>query len=114
MKIALTGVTGNMGKQVLNECLKIPDTEYKLLILPNDKRIKNIKRQHKKDLKRIEFVIGNVADLEVCKRLVAGADYVVHMAAVIPPHSDQHPELAIECNEKGADELVWKRSRSLS
>ncbi len=48
MKIALTGVTGNMGKQALNECLKIPDTEYKLLILPNDKRVKQIKRLHKK------------------------------------------------------------------
>lgn len=106
MKIALTGVTGNMGKQVLNECLKIPDTQYKLLILPNDKRIKNIKRQHKKDLKRIEFVIGNVADLDVCKKLVDGVDYVVNMAAVIPPHSDQHPEQAIECNEKGADVLA--------
>lgn len=113
MKIALTGVTGNMGKQVLNECLKIPDTEYKLLILPNDKRIKNIKRQHKKDLKRIEFVIGNVADSDVCKRLVAGADYVVHMAAVIPPHSDQHPEQAIECNEVGADVLMTAIEQSV-
>lgn len=106
MKIALTGVTGNMGKQVLNECLKIPDTQYKLLILPNDKRIKNIKRKHKKDLKRIEFVIGNVADLNACKKLIDGVDYVVNMAAVIPPHSDQHPEQAIECNEKGADVLM--------
>ena len=40
MKIAITGVTGNMGVQTLNELLKIPDTEYKLLILPNDKRVR--------------------------------------------------------------------------
>lgn len=106
MKIALTGATGNMGTQALNECLKIPDTQYKLLILPDDKRIKQIKKQHKKDLERIEFVIGNVADIDVCRKLVADTDYVVHMAAVIPPHSDQHPEKAIECNEIGADSLV--------
>ena len=46
MKIALTGVTGNMGKQALNECLKIPDTEYKLLVLKSDKRVKSIRRKH--------------------------------------------------------------------
>ncbi len=106
MKIALTGVTGNMGMQALNECLKIPNTEYKLLVLPNDKRYKKIKRQHKKDLKRIEFVFGNVADKSICERLIKDVDYVVNMAAVIPPHSDQHPELAIECNEVGVGVLV--------
>lgn len=106
MKIALTGVTGNMGVQALNECLKIPDTEYRLLILPNDKRVKQIRRNHKKDLKRIEFVFGNIADLDTCKKLIEGVSYVVNMAAVIPPHSDQHPERAIECNEKGANSIV--------
>ncbi len=106
MKIAITGVTGNMGTQVLNECLKIPDTQYKLLVFPKDKRIKDIKRRHKKDLKRIEFVIGSIADKTVCERLIDGVSYVVNMAAVIPPLSDQRPERAIECNEKGADVLA--------
>lgn len=106
MKIALTGVTGNMGKQALNECLKIPDTEYKLLILPNDKRVKQIKRLHKKDKNRIEIIFGSIADKAACERLVEGVEYVVNMAAVIPPHSDQHPELAIECNEKGVGVLL--------
>lgn len=106
MKIALTGVTGNMGLQALNECLKIPNTEYKVLVLQGDKRVKIIKRSHKKDLNRIEFVFGNIADESVCRRLIDGVSYVVHMAAVIPPHSDQHPERAIECNEVGANSLA--------
>lgn len=106
MKIAITGVTGNMGMQVLNECLKIPDTEYKLLVMPQDKRVKKIRRDHKKDLKRIEIVLGNIADIDVCKKLIDGVDYVVNLAAVIPPHSDQHPERAIECNEIGAISMV--------
>lgn len=40
------------------------------------------------------------------QKLIAGADYVVNLAAVIPPLSDQRPELAVECNEKGAQTLV--------
>lgn len=106
MKIALTGVTGNMGIQVLNECLKIPNTEYKLLVLQNDKRVKFIKRRHKKDLKRIQFVFGSIADADACRKLIEETDYVVNMAAVIPPHSDQYPLRAIECNEVGADVLA--------
>lgn len=106
MKIAVTGVTGNMGIQALNELLKIPDTEYKLLVLPDDKRVRKLRRAHKKDIKRIEIIFGNLADKSACERLVDGVSYVINMAAVIPPHSDQHPELAIECNEKGVGVLV--------
>ena len=106
MKIAVTGVTGNMGIQALNELLKIPDTEYRLLILPGDKRVKQVRRDHKKDKKRIEIIFGNLADKSACERLIDGVDYVVNMAAVIPPHSDQHPERAIECNEIGVGVLV--------
>lgn len=106
MKIALTGATGNMGKQAVNELLKIPGIKLKLLVLPNDKRIKKLRRDHKKDKNRIEIIFGNIADSNVCKKLIDGSDYVINMAAVIPPHSDQYPEKAIECNEIGADVLV--------
>lgn len=112
MKIALTGATGNMGKQVLNELLKLPDTEYKLLVLPDDKRIKQIRKTHRKELKRIEFVIGNIADKSACEKLIDKVSYVINMAAVIPPHSDQYPEKAIECNERGTSCLVSVIERS--
>ena len=44
MKIALLGATGNMGKQVLKEVMKLEKIECKLLVLPNDKRVKEIKK----------------------------------------------------------------------
>ena len=84
MKIAVTGVTGNMGVQALNELLKIPDTEYRLLILPNDKRVRRLKRDHKKDIKRIEIIYGNIADKSACERLIDGVSYVINMAAGLP------------------------------
>ncbi len=107
MVIAMTGTTGNMGKQALKEVLKIKEVEkIKLLILPDDKRVNEIKKNHKKDLNRIEFIFASLADKKACVKLVEDTDYVVNMAAVIPPHSDQHPEKAVECNEKGVDALV--------
>lgn len=106
MKIALTGVTGNMGKQALKELLKLPEIEFKLLVFEKDKRIKDIKKICKGQMRRIQFVYGELNNCEVCQQLVADVAYVVNMAAVIPPHSDQDPQKAISCNEKGVSCLV--------
>ena len=57
-------------------------------------------------MNRIQFVYGELNRRDVCDELVAEADYVIGMAAVIPPHSDQHPQKAIDCNEKGVSCLV--------
>ncbi len=103
MKVALTGVTGNMGVQALRELIKISDLEFKLLVFPKEKRLKEIKKICKGQMNRVQFVYGSINHPEVCEQLVSGTDYVVNMASVIPPHSDQFPHYAIACNEKGAD-----------
>ncbi len=107
MKVAITGSTGNMGQETLAEVLKLPFVEkIKLLVLPDDKRIKKMLKTHKAHKNKIEVILGNLAEKDACQKLVADVDYVVNLAAVIPPHSDQHPEKAIECNEVGVDTLV--------
>ena len=108
MKIALTGVTGNMGSATLHELVKIEEiTRFKLLVLPEDKkRIKKLIRAHKEHKNKFEVIYGNIADENVCSFLVKDVDYIVNMAAVIPPHSDKFPQKAVECNEIGVDKLV--------
>ncbi len=107
MKISLTGATGNMGQATIAELLKIEQLEkLKLLVLPGDKRFKKIIKKYKNFKDKIEVVFGNLADKEACKKLVEGADYVINLAAVIPPHSDTYPQKAIECNEVGVKTLV--------
>ena len=107
MKIALTGVTGNMGIQALKQLLKIDEIElFKLLVFAKEKRLKEIKKICKGQMNRIQFVYGELNRRDICDELVADVDYVVNMAAVIPPHSDQHPQKAINCNEKGVSCLV--------
>ncbi len=103
MKVALTGVTGNMGVQALRELIKLPDVQLKLLVFPKEKRLSEIKKICKGQMKRVQFVYGSVNHPEVCDELVSGTDYVVNMASVIPPHSDRSPLYAIACNEKGAE-----------
>lgn len=107
MKIALTGATGNMGRATLAEILKISSVEQiKLLVLPKDKCIKSILKEHKRFKHKIQVVYGNLADESACEQLVCGVDYVLNLAAVIPPHSDKHPEQAVECNQLGVKALI--------
>ena len=107
MRVALTGITGNMGQATLEEVLKIGEIDaFRLLVLPEDKRIKKLLKTHCADRRRIEVLVGNLKDAETCKKLVADADFVVNMAAVIPPLSDQNPQLAVDCNQIGAGNLV--------
>ena len=107
MIIALTGATGNMGREALKELLQIKYIEkIKILILPDDKRDKKIKKQFSGYLSRIEIVYGNIADRQVCRYLVKDCSYVINLCAVIPPHSDKDPQKAIECNQIGVDCLV--------
>lgn len=105
--IAITGSTGNMGKQVLIKILEIPEIDkIKLLIPHNNKKFKTIKKITKKYENRIIFIHGLLQDENAIKELVKDVDYVINMAAVIPPASDKYPQKAYDCNYLGVKNLV--------
>lgn len=107
MKVALAGATGNMGRETLKEILKIDEIELvRILVLPKDKIYKTLIKQNKKHKHKIEVLFGNLKDQEICDAFVDGVDYVLNLAAVIPPHSDKNPQNAVDCNEIGVDRLV--------
>ena len=108
MIVAITGVTGNMGQATLTELVKLDEIEkFKLLVLPDDKKRWNkLKHKLKKHKQKFEVIFGNLKNFEDCEKLVSGVNYVVGMAAVIPPKADQFPKKAIECNQIGIGNLV--------
>ncbi len=106
-KIALTGASGNMGREALRQLMELEDVVLVRILLlntPKDKAYGVAMRQ--KYGKRLQTVIGNIADLDTCRRLVADVDYVIHLAAVIPPVSDHKPDAAYACNFTGTCNLV--------
>lgn len=107
MKIAMTGTSGNMGKEALSQTLALKEVEFVRVLLTDKKKNDKLARRYKKEYgDRIQIVRGTVARAENCKKLVAGVDYVVHMAAVIPPRSDASFKESRECNYMGAVALV--------
>ena len=61
------------------------------------------KREHLRAVRdRIRFIRGNIARLEVCRRAMQGADYVLHQAAVTSvPRSTRNPLAAHHTNVTG-------------
>lgn len=107
MKIAMTGTSGNMGREALKQTLELSQVEFVRILLTrkkkNDKLAKRLKKQYGA---RVQILRGSVADREICKKLVEGVDHVIHMAAVIPPRSDADPAASEECNKRGAMAIV--------
>ncbi len=106
MIVAMTGASGNMGQAVVKEVMTLPFVRLKLLFL-DEKRERRLKKRWEKQYgDRIEIFFGNLKNAEDCQRLVSGADYVVNMAAVIPPLADKRPDLARDANVTGVRNLV--------
>ena len=106
IKIALTGASGNMGERLFANLLP-EDYVEEIRILDHDKKgTKAILKANKKYLSKVKVFIGSLIDKSVVKELVNGVDYVINLAAAIPPESDKHPDHAIEANEKGVKTLI--------
>ena len=107
MQVAITGITGNMGQATLEQVVKIDEIDkFKFLVLPEDKRIKKLLRKYKNYKDKFEIIYGNLKDMDACVSLIKDCDYCINLAAVIPPHSDQFPQKAVDCNEIGVNNLV--------
>jgi len=107
MKIAMTGISGNMGSEALKQTFELPTVEMIRVILRNSKKNKILAKKLEKTYgKKIQIVYGSIDNQEICNAIVKNMDYVIHMAAVIPPLSDNSPQASFTCNRKGTVALV--------
>lgn len=105
--VALTGASGHMGRETLR-ALMLSDKNYIVRIL-SLKTIRDIFFVIKNKIKygdRLEVVFGDIRSSSDCERLVKGADYVQHLAAIIPPTADHRLQETIEVNYDGTVNLV--------
>lgn len=107
MKIALLGASGHMGFSTLQEFIKIEGVDsVRVLLFPNEKRNKLVKKLAKKNNNKIEIFYGDIANYDDVANLVEGVSYLYNLAAVIPPLSDKDPERSYEANELGPINVV--------
>ena len=103
--IFLTGASGNMGQEGLRYLLQRSHRfNVVVLVLPteNDRRIMQ-PFVGKRSLKIVWGDLTNYDDVLAC---VTGADYVLHVGAVVSPLADHFPELATKVNIGSAKNIV--------
>ena len=85
MKILLTGATGNLGGHVLPLLLERGhDVRCLVFDSKNERKIVN-------DWKRKpEVVWGDIQDERAVESALSGVEAVIHLAAIIPPMTDQN------------------------
>lgn len=106
VKVALTGASGNMGERVFAYLLPEEHIEEVRILNHDPKGTKAILKANKKYLNKVKVFDGTIADKELVAKFIDGVDYVLNLAAAIPPESDKFPLHAIEANETGVKVLT--------
>lgn len=102
MRVLLTGATGHLGEYTLQELLRQGQSIRCLIRDPRaGKRLARLDAAGK-----VEIMQGDMRDAASVTRAIEGQDVVLHLAAVLPPVSDQHPELARAVNLGGTQSLL--------
>ncbi|MDD6301860.1 MAG: NAD-dependent epimerase/dehydratase family protein [Bacillales bacterium] len=106
--IALTGITGSMGSEVIIKLMESPyNFRVRAVIFEKEKRIPSyVKKVLKKYKNRIYAFYGDIAKYEDCIKLLDGASYCIHCGAMIPPKSDHNSEQTYFSNYVGTKNLV--------
>jgi uncharacterized protein YbjT (DUF2867 family) len=101
MKILVTGAYGNIGRAVLDEILK-RNHEITVFEKKNKRTVKAAKKY--KDIV-IDTIFGDITNYPDVKEAVAGMDAIIHLAAIIPPHSNNR-KLCFAVNVDGTENVV--------
>ena len=102
MNILVTGGFGNIGAIVVDECLRRGHTVSVFDV--QNKRTQKLARKYGK--RNVHVLFGDLRKAEDVSRAVVGQDLVLHLAAILPPVSDAHPDLCQAVNVGGTANLI--------
>ncbi len=102
-KILLTGASGSVGYQVLQQLIG-KTTEYAIVVF--DKKSRRTEKLFAPYKNRIEIVYGDISDKESVQQIGKKFNAAIHLAALIPPFADEHPDLALKVNTTGTKYLI--------
>ena len=94
--VFMTGATGTMGQETMKQLLSRSNRfKTRILARPSDKNKALLKKYM---CPALEIVWGDMADYDTIKKCVDGADYVLHIGAMVSPAADAYPEKTLYTN----------------
>jgi len=101
--ILITGATGTVGIEVLKQFATSVD---KYNITAFDIKTKQSVKKLSQFKNKIKIVFGDISNINDVKKISKNKDFVIHLAAIIPPLADEKPELAYKINTQGTKKLI--------
>jgi nucleoside-diphosphate-sugar epimerase len=103
MKVLLTGAFGNIGESTLIALL-----ERNHVVTCFDVESNKTRDVWKRVRKLGEFVTvyGDIRNREIIKETMNGVDCIIHLAGIIPPKSEENPDLARDVNFEGTVNII--------
>ncbi|MBN1934958.1 MAG: NAD-dependent epimerase/dehydratase family protein [Anaerolineae bacterium] len=102
MNILVTGGFGNIGVVVVDECLRRGHIVSVFDV--QNRRTEKLARRYGK--RNVKVLFGDLRKADDVSRAVVGQDIVLHLAAILPPVSDAHPDLCKAVNVGGTANLI--------
>jgi nucleoside-diphosphate-sugar epimerase len=100
-KILLTGAFGNIGFSTLQELLKQGHN-----VRSFDLKNRQTQKKARQVAGKTEIVWGDIRDARQVAGIVVDQDVIIHIAAILPPDIDKHPEEAFAVNVEGTRSLL--------
>ncbi|MDO5100911.1 MAG: FAD-dependent oxidoreductase [Eubacteriales bacterium] len=94
--VAVTGATGTMGQETIKQLLSRPN-RFKVRAFARFSDI-NKEKMDRYAGPNFDVIWGDLANYDDIKRLVDGADYILHIGAMVSPAADKYPEKTLYTN----------------
>lgn len=101
-KVLVTGAAGMIGYRVLEHLIKESKYEITALDLKNSKSEKKFRKLNTK----VNIIYGDINNEVLISSLIKDHDFVIHLAAILPPLADFKPELTTIVNYEGTKNIV--------
>jgi UDP-glucose 4-epimerase len=102
VNILVTGGFGGIGVVVVDECLRRGHAVSVFEV--RNGRTETLARRYRR--RNVTVLFGDLCKPGDVSRAVPGRDAVLHLAAILPPVSDAHPQLCREVNVGGTANLI--------
>ena len=103
--VALTGSSGNMGFQGFKELYKRKD-EFNIVLLNRDSEKNHKKFEQYFNDPSVKLIWGDLTNYDDVKKMVDGADYVLHVGGMVSPAADYYPKRTLKTNVTAAENIV--------